>query len=67
MDTYYKDKRLTVVVENECYTIFDKKFANRAIHKNKTKEWTDDFISRVLNKRNEQLYLKLYSKSESSL
>ena len=50
--TYYKDYRLWIVEKNGKYTIYDDKYNGRAIYKNKSKEWTDNFIRRVLSKRN---------------
>lgn len=49
--TYYKDCRLTIIENDGKYTLYDAKYGGRAIHKNKSKEWTDDFIQRVLSKR----------------
>lgn len=53
--TYYKDYRLWIVKKNGKYTIYDDKYNGRAVHKNKSKEWTDNFIQRVLNKRNKRM------------
>lgn len=41
---YYKDYRLTIVETNGKYTLYDAKYGGKAIHKDKTKEWTDDYI-----------------------
>lgn len=49
---YYEDYRLKVIDNgNGRYDIHDNKFGGRAIHKNMSKEWTDDFIQSVLRKR----------------
>lgn len=50
MPAYYEDTRLTVTEHNGRYNIFDRKY-NREIHKNVDKEWTDNFINRVISKR----------------
>lgn len=49
--TYYKDYRLWIVEKDGKYTIYDDKYNDRTVHKNKSKEWTDKFIQWVLDKR----------------
>ena len=49
--TYYEDYRLKVIEQDGNYTIYDKKYGDRAIRKNKTKEWVDDYIQRTVDKR----------------
>ena len=44
---YYKDYRLTIIETDGKYTLYDAKYGGRAVHQNKTKEWTDDYIQRV--------------------
>lgn len=52
MKIYYEDYRLNIVENsNANYDIYDSKYGGRAVHKNKSKEWTDNFIQRVLSKR----------------
>lgn len=49
---YYEDYRLTIVRnKNGTFNIHDAKYGGRALHKNKTKEWIDDYIQKVLSKR----------------
>lgn len=48
---YYEDYRLKIVEIDGKYTIYDNKYGGRTSHKDMTKEWTDDFIQRVLSKR----------------
>lgn len=50
MTAYYEDSRLIVTENNGKYSVFDRKF-NRETHKNVNKEWTDNFINRVISKR----------------
>lgn len=52
--TYYEDYRLRIVETDGRYTIYDEKYGGRAVHQNKSKEWVDDFIQRVLSKRNKK-------------
>lgn len=49
---YYEDYRLRVVENNGKYTIYDSKYGWRAIYKDKSKEWTDEHIQRILTIRN---------------
>lgn len=41
---YYKDYRLTIIETDGKYTLYDAKYGGRAVHQNKTKEWTDSYI-----------------------
>lgn len=60
MKIYYEDYRIKVI-ENELgtYDFYDSKFGGRATYKNKTKEWADDKIQRILSKRNHRKTVKL--------
>ena len=49
--TYYEDYRLKVVEEDGSYNVYDKKYGDRIIRKNKSKEWIDTYIQNVINKR----------------
>lgn len=51
MQIYYEDYRLKVVETDGKYTIYDSKYGWRVSHKNKNKEWTDNFINRAISKR----------------
>ena len=62
---YYKDYRLLIIETDGKYTLYDAKYGGRALHRNKTKEWTDDYIERVSRLRKRKRYVK-YKQSHAT-
>ena len=48
---YYEDYRLKIIETDGKYTVYDEKIGGRAYYVNKSKEWIDEYIQRVLSKR----------------
>ena len=49
---YYGDRRYTIIgKENGLYDIYDGKYGERRTLRNKSKEWTDDFIQNRKNQK----------------